>query len=62
MYFSFIHSVLNPNQINGFERFAKRANGTRSIYAADIEDLQKCLDEIWELFRQSLVQLAAPLM
>ena len=29
-------------------------NETGSIYAADIEDLQKRLDEIWELSRQSL--------
>ena len=40
-------------------QYAKRANETGSIYAADIEDLQNRLDEIWELSRQSLASLAA---
>ena len=40
-------------------QYAKRANETGNIYAADIEDLQNRLDEIWELSRQSLAQLAA---
>ena len=40
-------------------QYAKRANETGSIYAADIEDLQNRLDEIWELSRQSLARLAA---
>ena len=40
-------------------RTPKRANETGSIYAADIEDLQKRLDEIWELSRQTLASLAA---
>lgn len=39
-------------------QYAKRANETGSIYAADIEDLQSRLDEIWELSRQSLARLA----
>ena len=43
---------------NNLNQYAKRANETGSIYAADIEDLQKRLDEIWELSRQSLAQLA----
>lgn len=40
-------------------QYAKRANETGSVYAADIEDLQRRLDEIWELSRQSLVRLAS---
>ena len=31
---------------NNLNQYAKRANETGSIYAADIEDLQKRLDEI----------------
>ena len=44
---------------NNLNQYAKRANETGSIYAADIEDMQKRLDEIWELSRQSLACLAA---
>ena len=44
---------------NNLNQYTKRANETGSIYAADIEDLQHRLDEIWELSRQSLAQLAA---
>ena len=44
---------------NNLNQYAKRANETGSIYAADIENLQNRLDEIWELSRQSLAQLAA---
>ena len=44
---------------DNLNQYAKRANETGSIYAADIEDLQNRLDEIWELFRQTLVSLAA---
>ena len=44
---------------NNLNQYAKRAKETGSIYAADIEDLQNRLDEIWELSRQSLARLAA---
>ena len=44
---------------DNLNQYAKRANETGSIYAADIEDLQKRLDEIWELSGQSLTCLAA---
>ncbi len=44
---------------NNLNQYAKRANETGSIYAADIRDLQKRLDEIWELYRQSLLRLAS---
>ena len=40
-------------------QYAKRANETGSVYAADIEDLQSRFDEIWELSRQSLAHLAS---
>ena len=36
-----------------------RKNFAAIIIAADIEDLQKRLDKIWKLSRQSLAQLAA---
>lgn len=44
---------------NNLNQYAKRANETGSIYAADIADLQKRMDEIWELSRQSLARLAS---
>ena len=44
---------------SNLNQYAKRANETGSIYAADIEDLQRRLDEIWELSRQSLARLAS---
>lgn len=44
---------------NNLNQYARRANESGSIYAADIEDLQNRLDEIWELSRQSLARLAA---
>ena len=44
---------------NNLNQYAKRSNETGSIYAADIEDLQKRLGEIWELSRQTLASLAA---
>ena len=44
---------------NNLNQYAKRANETGNIYTVDIEDLQKRLDEIWELSRQSLARLAA---
>ena len=43
---------------DNLNQYAKRANETGSIYAADIEDLQNRLDEIWELSRQLLASLA----
>ena len=33
---------------NNLNQYAKRANETGSIYAADIEDLRVRLDEIWD--------------
>lgn len=51
--------VLLQRCSNNLNQYAKRANETGSIYAADIEDLQSRLDEIWELSRQSLARLAS---
>jgi len=39
-------------------QYARKANATGSIYKEDIQDLQKSLDEIWELHRQLLKKLA----
>ena len=44
---------------SNLNQYAKRANETGSIYAADIEDLQRRLYEIWELSRQSFARLAS---
>ena len=44
---------------NNLEQYARKANETGNVYAAEIENLQNRLDEIWELTRQSLVWLAA---
>lgn len=52
-------SVLLRRCSNNLNQYAKRANETGSIYAADISDLQTRLDEIWELSRQSLLRLAS---
>lgn len=52
-------TVLLRRCSNNLNQYAKRANETGSIYAADIEDLKVRLDEIWELSRQSLIRLAS---
>lgn len=43
---------------NNMNQYAKRANETDSIYREDIKDLQKKLDEIWQLLREILSELA----
>ena len=43
---------------NYLNQYAKRANETGSIYAEDIADLQKRLDEIWNLMKDILASLA----
>lgn len=43
---------------NNLEQYARKANETGSVYAAEIANLQNRLDEIWELTRQSLARLA----
>lgn len=52
-------TVLLRRCSNNLNQYAKRANETGSIYAADIADLQARLDEIWELSRQSLLRLGS---
>lgn len=44
---------------NNLNQYSKKANATGSIYAADIQDLQVRLDEIWEKQKESLRALAA---
>ena len=51
--------VLLQRCSNNLNQYAKRANETGSVYAADIEDLQSRFDEIWELSKQSLARLAS---
>ena len=50
--------VLLQRCSTNLNQYAKRANETGSVYAADIEDLRSRLEEIWELSRQSLAHLA----
>ena len=51
--------VLLQRCSSNLNQYAKRANETGSVYAADIEDLRSRLEEIWELSRQSLAHLAS---
>ena len=44
---------------NNLNQYAKRANETGSIYCADIENLQKRLEEIWTDMREVLVRLSS---
>ena len=44
---------------NNLNQYAKLANETGSIYHADIEDLQKRLEEIWTDMREVLVRLSS---
>ncbi len=43
---------------NNLNQYAKRANETGSIYKADIEDLQRRMDMIWQLQKELLTDLA----
>lgn len=43
---------------NNLNQIAKRANETRSIYEADIQDLQRRYDELWEQTNRILKGLA----
>ena len=42
---------------NNLNQYAKRANESGSIYAEDIRDLQKRLDELWEMQKLILKRL-----
>jgi len=44
---------------NNLNQYAKRANETGSIYGADIQDLQKRLEEVWTDMKQVLVHLSS---
>lgn len=43
---------------NNLNQYAKRANESESIYAEDIRDLQKRLDELWEMQKLILKRLS----
>ena len=40
---------------NNMNQYAKKANENGSIYRADIRELQKLLDEIWEKMKELIV-------
>lgn len=44
---------------NNLNQYAKRANETGNIYAADVNDLQERLDEIWTGMKEVLVHLSS---
>lgn len=44
---------------NNLNQYAKRANETRSIYAADIQDLQGRFDELLSIGKEILARLAS---
>lgn len=44
---------------NNLNQYAKRANETGSIYAADVKDLQDRLEEIWTEMKEVLVHLSS---
>lgn len=50
--------ALLRNATNNLNQIARRANETRSIYAADIEDMQKRYAELWEAANKILLELA----
>ena len=43
---------------NNLNQIAKRANETRSIYAADVEDMRERYAELWEAANKILLELA----
>lgn len=44
---------------NNLNQYAKRANETGNIYAADVKDLQDRLEEIWMDMKEILVHLSS---
>jgi uncharacterized protein YukE len=44
---------------NNLNQYAKRANETGSIYEADVRDLQKRMEEIWNMAKGILAHLAS---
>lgn len=49
---------LLSNATNNINQIAKRANETRSIYAADVEDLSDRITGIWEQANEILKKLS----
>jgi hypothetical protein len=47
------------NATNNINQIARRANETGSVYAADMEDLQRRFDELWEQTREIMRRLYA---
>ena len=43
---------------NNLNQYAKRANETGSVYAADVEDMQARYAELWEAANKILLELA----
>ena len=43
---------------NNLNQYTKKANSTGSIYAEDILDLQKRMDELWSQAKEILARLA----
>lgn len=43
---------------NNLNQYARRANEMRSIYAADIEDIQTQVDRLWDVANKVLAGLA----
>ena len=44
---------------NNLNQYAKKANETGSIYLADIRDLKKRFEEIWDWAKQILLRLSS---
>lgn len=43
---------------NNLNQYARKAHGTENIYAADIADLQSRMNDIWEIAKKALTELA----
>ena len=51
-------AYLLQNCSNNLNQYAKRANESGSIYAEDIRDLQRRLDELWKMQKLILKRLS----
>ena len=51
-------AYLLQNCSNNLNQYAKRANECGKVYAADMEDLRQCLDELIDIGKQILSKLA----
>lgn len=50
--------ALLRNATNNLNQIAHRTNETRSVYAADVEDMQERYAELWEAANKILLELA----